>query len=93
MTDLTKKIKELEAKHKEILKAEKAKLMEKYRAEQKKLKQEQEKQFTMQLIKFRKLINNDAVLLGGLVRTLELVENGEQEKISQLQDLSKKHIE
>ena len=93
MTDLTKKIKELETKHKELLKAEKAKLMAKYRAEQKKLKQEQEKQFSMQLRKFRKLINNDAVLLGGLVRTLELVENGEQEKISQLQDLSKKHIE
>jgi archaellum biogenesis ATPase FlaH len=89
MATLTQKIKELEAKHREHLKSEKAKLMAKHRAEQKRQQQEQEKQFLKKLILCRKQINNDDILLGGLVRTLELVQSGDQVKINQLIDLSK----
>jgi hypothetical protein len=89
MATLTQKIKELEAKHRESLKAEKAKLMAKYRAAEKKTQEARNKQFLTKLIQFRKQIGNDDILLGGLVRTLELVQSGDQAKINHLIDLSK----
>ena len=89
MTTLQERIKKLEEKHKQQLKAEKAKLMAQYRAIEKKKQQAQSKQFLTKLNKLRKQINNDDILLGGLVRTLELVKSGDQDKINQLIDLSK----
>lgn len=89
MTTLQERIKKLEEKHKQQLKAEKAKLMAQYRAAEKKKQQAQSKQFLTKLNKLRKQINNDDILLGGLVRTLELVKSGDQDKINQLIDLSK----
>jgi len=89
MTTLKEKIKELEAKHRESLKAEKAKLMAKHRADEKKTQEAKNKQFLTKLIQFRKQIANDDILLGGLVRTLELAQSGDQAKINQLIDLSK----
>ena len=76
MTALQEKIKELETKHKQQLKAEKAKLMAKYRAAEKKIQETKNKQFLAKLMQLRKQIGNDDILLGGLVRTLELVKSG-----------------
>lgn len=89
MTTLQEKIKELETKHRQQLKAEKAKLMAQYRAAEKKKQQAQAKQFLTKFSKLKTQINNDDILLGWLVRTLELVKSGEQEKINQLIELSK----
>lgn len=89
MTTLQERIKKLEEKHKQQLKAEKAKLMAQYRATEKKKQQAQAKQFLTKLSKLKAQINNDDILLGGLVRTLELVKSGEQDKINQLIELSK----
>lgn len=89
MTTLKEKIKELEIKHRENLKAEKAKLMAKHRAAEKKTQEAKNKQFLSKLMQFRKQIGNDDILLGGLVRTLELAQSGDQAKINQLIDLSK----
>jgi menaquinone-dependent protoporphyrinogen IX oxidase len=89
MTALQEKIKELEAKHRQQLKAEKAKLMSQYRAAEKKKQQAQAKQFLTKFGKLKSQINNDAILLGGLVRTLEQVKSGDQDIINQLIDLSK----
>lgn len=90
MATLQEKIKELETKHRQQLKAEKAKLMAQYRAAEKKKQAEQYKQFLTKFTKLRKQISNDDILLGGLVHTFELIQSGDQDKISQLIDLSKK---
>lgn len=89
MATLSQKIKELETKNKERLNAEKAKLVAKHRAIEKKEQEAKNKQFLTKLTQFRKQIANDDILLGGLGRTLELVQSGDQAKINQLIDLSK----
>jgi hypothetical protein len=89
METLDQKIKELETKYKEQLKAEKAKLMAKYRAKQKQEKQAQEKELLAKISKYRKLINHDDVFLGGILRTLEVVNSKDTTKINQLIELTK----
>lgn len=89
---LSEQIKELEAKYKEQLKAEKSKLMAKYRAKQKQDKKVQEKEFLAKISKYRKLINNDDILLGGILRTLEVVNSKDEIKINQLIELTKSSI-
>lgn len=66
MTTLAQKIKELETKHKATLKADKAKLMAKYQAEQNKTQDAEEKLFFAKINEYRKLINDDILLFGGL---------------------------
>lgn len=89
MTTLNEQMKDLEVKYKEQLKAEKAKLMAKYRAKQKQEKQAQEKEFFGKISKYRKLINNDEILLGGILRTIEVVNSKDETKINQLIELTK----
>ena len=78
MSILAQKIKELEAKHKATLKADKAKLMAKYRAEQKKAQEAEEKLFFAKINKCRKLINDDILLFGGLQNVINAI-NGNDE--------------
>lgn len=83
---LAEKIKQLEEKTKELKKKERAKKQAELRKKQKR----EQVAFLTKINKLRKQINNDDILLGGLVRTLELVKLGDQDKINQLIDLSKK---
>lgn len=89
MSTLQQKIKELETQSKEQLKVQKAKLMAKYRAEKKKEEIALEKLFLSKFKKIQKQINNNDILLGGLLRTLEFVKADDQVNINKLIDLSK----
>ena len=64
MSDLQTKIKELEAKHK----AEKAKLMTKYRADEKKKQATKNKHKLAEFEKYCKLMNNDLQLIFGCLQ-------------------------
>jgi menaquinone-dependent protoporphyrinogen IX oxidase len=88
MTDLQKRIKELEVKYKEQLKAEKAALMAKYRAEQKKKKEAELKQFIDTCIKYRKLLNDDTLLFGGMQHMVNTAIKNEQPKLDYFRGLA-----
>ncbi len=88
MQTLTEKLTKLKDKHKN----EKSKILAKFKAEQKKQKEAEEKAFLAKILKLRKKINNDDILLGGLLRTLELVELKEEQKTNQLIELTQQQL-
>ena len=65
MTDLKTIIKEIEAKHKEQIKAEKATAMKKYREQEKKKQEAEKKNNIAKFEKYCKLMNNDLQLVFG----------------------------
>lgn len=84
MTTLIQKIKELEAKHKEQLNAEKAKLMAKYRGEQKKQKEAEEKLFLARVAKYRKHISDDTVFFGCLQNGVNAITTNDEKSKQKL---------
>ena len=87
MSDLKSKIKELEVKHKEQLRADKAALMKKYREHEKKKKEADLKQLFVDFLKYRKLFNDDTLLLGCLENGINAMNKGDQTKLDYFRGL------
>ena len=87
MTDLSLRIKELETKYREQLKADKAKLMTDYRNKQKKMQESDLKRFVKTCLDKRKLFNDDDLFFGCLLNGLESINKSDQQKLDYFRGL------
>lgn len=88
---LQQKISLLETKHKEQLKAAKSKLVAKYRIATKKQQAANNQQFIKNCLKYRKLLDDNILLFGGLQRVINTKTKDDASKLDYFRGLV--HIE